>query len=257
MARAKSTDRAEARRRHRAIVAAAAVTAAATQDADDEGGEDIPATVAAAATATASKAAAPRTASSTSSAKSASGRSGSKAASDQAAARPSITTAFRGAIRPVDLRSDIAYLPELVLHTRAIWIPSLAILGAGLITMIAPSNQITQLVAQVFVAPPSLAGPFLAGLLAPRATYLAGGIVGIVAALALIIVIGLLPASLFPGPVDRQSIILYALVVSPIFGLAVGGFAGYYRRFLFLSSPNRQRRQASGKSSSKSSAKRR
>ena len=258
MARAKSTDRAEARRRHRAIVAAAAVTAAAAQPADDEDGEDVPATVAApAASASASKAAAPRSATSSSTAKSASARTGSKAAPDQAAARPSITTAFRGAIRPVDLRSDIAYLPELVLHTRAIWIPSLAIIGAGLITMVAPANQITQLVAQVFVAPPSLAGPFLAGLLAPRATYLAGGIVGIVAALVLIVVIGLLPASLFPGPIDRQSIILYALVVSPIFGLAVGGFAGYYRRFLFLSSPNRQRRQASSKSSGKSSAKRR
>ena len=135
--------------------------------------------------------------------------------------------------------------------------PSLAIIGAGLITLIAPANQITQLVAQVFIAPPSLAGPFLAGLLAPRATYLAGGIVGIVAAIVLTIAIGLIPSSLFAGPVDRQAIILYAVVVSPLFGLAVGGFAGYYRRFLFLSSPNRQRRQTSSKSSSKSSAKRR
>jgi hypothetical protein len=31
--------------------------------------------------------------------------------------------------------------------------------------------------------------------------------------------------------------------VSPLFGVAVGGFAGYYRRFLAVSSPNRRRQQ--------------
>jgi hypothetical protein len=164
---------------------------------------------------------------------------------------------FRAAARPVDVRSDLAYLPELILHTRAVWVPSLAIVGAGLVTLIAPANQITQLLAQIFVAPPSLAGPFLAGLLAPRATYLAGGIVGIVAAIVLTIAILLIPSSLFAGPVDRGAIVAYAAVVSPIFGLAVGGFAGYYRRFLFLSSPNTRRRQTSAKNSNRASSKRR
>jgi hypothetical protein len=172
-------------------------------------------------------------------------------------ARPSITSAFRAAARPVDLRSDLAYLPELVLHTRAVWVPSLAVIGAGIVTLIAPSNQITQLLAQIFVAPPSLAGPFLAGLLASRATYLAGGIVGIVSAIVLTVAILLIPSALFAGPVDRVAIITYAVVVSPIFGMAVGGFAGYYRRFLFLSSPNRRRRQESSKTANRSGSRRR
>ena len=47
----------------------------------------------------------------------------------------------------------------------------------------------------------------------------------------------------------------YAVVVSPLFGLAVGGFAGYYRRFLYLSNPN-ARRNASQRPS-KPAAKRR
>ena len=257
MARAKSTDRADARRRHRAIVAAAAVTAAATAPADELDDGTTPGTSASTAPASSAKASTTRSGTTSSATKSSSTRTGTRTAADQPAARPGIMTAFRGAVRPVNLRSDIAYLPELVLHTRAVWLPSLAVIGAGLVTMIAPTNQITQLLAQVFIAPPSLAGPFLAGLLAPRATYLAGGIVGIVAAFVLTIAIALIPSALFSGPVDRQAIILYALLVSPLFGLAVGGFAGYYRRFLFLSSPNRQRRQTSTKSSSKSGAKRR
>ena len=46
---------------------------------------------------------------------------------------------------------------------------------------------------------------------------------------------------------DRVSVAFYGLVVSPLFGVAVGGFAGYYRRFLAVSSPNRRRQQEQAK----------
>jgi hypothetical protein len=36
----------------------------------------------------------------------------------------------------------------------------------------------------------------------------------------------------------------YAMLVSPVAGLAVGGFAGFYRRFLRMANPNAGNRPA-------------
>ena len=236
MARAKRTDRSEARRRYRTALA--------------ETSADQPEAAEAESAATSGTAPALRRRGGGGPATSGGATSGGGAspgggAAPRAQGRPGVLGTFRAAARPVDLRSDLAYLPDLVVHTRAVWIPSLAVAASGVVILAVPSNSISSLLGQIFVAPPSLAGPFLAGLLAPRATYLAGGIVGLVAALVLTVAILLAPASLVSAAnVDRWSIILYAIVVSPLFGLAVGGFAGYYRRFLFLSNPNAQRRAA-------------
>jgi len=208
VARAKKIDRAEARRRYRATLEESSV-------ADGSTAAEV----------------------------------GSATAAAPAVRRPSALDMFRAAARPLDVRSDLAYLPDLILRTRAVWIPSLAVVASGVAVLALPGNSITSLLGQIFVAPPSLAGPFLAGLLAPRATYLAGGIVGFVASLVLIVAILLTPIGQVSqagvdGTLDRGPIILYAIVVSPIFGLAVGAFAGYYRRFLYLSNTGSRRRAA-------------
>ena len=86
---------------------------------------------------------------------------------------------LRAAARPWNLRSDIAYIPTLVLHTRAVWIPAVATIGSGAFFLLSQplgSNAIALFLFQLFVVPPTIAGAFLAGVLAPRATYIAGGI---------------------------------------------------------------------------------
>jgi len=258
VARAKSTDRAEARRRYRASLAEAAAAAAAENESAEGTADESEADAGGSSARSTSRASANTQASGARGAQPKPARTPVRGAtsSDNPPARPGITASFRAAIRPLDVRSDIAYAPTLILHTRAIWIPALAVIASGVLAVVAPTNQITSLLAQIFVAPPSLAGPFLAGILAQRATYLAGGIVGLVAAIVLIIAVLLIPTAQFAGgDVDRGPIIAYAVVVSPLFGLAVGGFAGYYRRFLYLSNPN-ARRNASQRPS-KPAAKRR
>ncbi len=220
MARAKQTERAEARRRHRL---AQAELVSSPEDVDD------PEVVATAAPAKARR----RVLDSTP----------STGAAPERPRPPSLTNSIRNAYRPVNLREDLAALPQII-RNRAVWIPVLATTAAGvLLVAFGSTNQLVNLVAQVFVVPPPMAASFLAGLLAPRASYLAGGIAGLWSAIVFTGVVFAIPgdAALQVSTTDRLGIALYAFVVAPLFGLFVGGFAGFYRRFLALSSPARRR----------------
>ena len=48
---------------------------------------------------------------------------------------------------------------------------------------------------------------------------------------------------------------LYAIVVSPVAGLAVGGFSGFYRRFLRMANPNAGNRAAANRAAAARNAK--
>jgi hypothetical protein len=225
VARAKRTERADARRRHRGTQAGIgdenrddAVAGTAVPPGARDGGRPTRA-----------------------------GRDATPTAPAAPQRPPSFTGAFRAAARPLNVRDDIAFLPRLIRH-RAVWIPVLATTVAGiLLVAVGATNQLVNVVAQVFVVPPPMAASFLAGLLAPRASYLAGGIAGVWAALVFTgVVFTVSSATEIPVTTnDRVSVALYGLAVSPLFGLAVGGFAGYYRRFLAVSSPARRRQEQS------------
>ena len=222
VARAKHTQRAEARRRYRA-------TQVELGEGPDD--EELDATEGADARATARV---PRKILDSTA------TGGSAAVSNRP---PGITSAFRSAARPVNVREDLARLPELIRH-RAVWIPVLATAASGVaLVALGSTNQIVNIVAQVFVVPPPMAASFLAGLLAPRASYMAGGIAGLWSAIVFAFVVFAIPAdqALQITIDDRFGVALYAFVVSPLFGIAVGGFAGYYRRFLALSGGSRRR----------------
>lgn len=239
MARAKRTERADARRRYRATQAE--LDALAEGEAEGE-----PAAQAAAST------------------------SGSARGKPQRTPRladttptpprpPSFTAAFRAAARPLNVREDLSMLPQLIRH-RSVWIPVLATTAAGvLLVAFGDKNQLVNIVAQVFVVPPPMAASFLAGLLAPRASYLAGAIAGLWAALVFTAVVFVLPSTeaLQVTTSDRVSVAAYGLLVSPLFGLAVGGFAGYYRRFLAVSSPARRRQDQTRRAASRPAPRRR
>ncbi|MBM4409681.1 MAG: hypothetical protein FJ038_14050, partial [Chloroflexi bacterium] len=236
MARAKRTERADARRRYRATQAE--LDALAEDEAED--GPEDPTSRGPSGTGGASRGRphrTPRLADTT----------------PTPPRPPSFTAAFRAAARPLNVREDLSMLPQLIRH-RSVWIPVVATTAAGvLLVALGDTNQLVNIIAQVFVVPPPMAASFLAGLLAPRASYLAGAIAGLWAALVFTAVLFTPPTTeaLQVTTTDRVSVAAYGLLVSPLFGLGVGGFAGYYRRFLAVSSPARRRqeqaRRAAGK----------
>jgi hypothetical protein len=218
VARAKRTQRAEARRRYRNEQALAETAA------DDD--------LAASATPAATPAG-----------------SGSPAPS----ARRSIGAAFREAFRPVDLRGDLRALPQLLRH-RALWIPVLLTLASVvLFIVVRPEGRtdilsiITVFLFQYFIVTPAIGGVFIAGFMAPRASWLLGILVGLVAAAcySFLILNGYVGVAPTEGTASiARDVVIAAFIMSPLVGAFFASAAAWYRRFLYLSNPNRGRRPA-------------
>lgn len=179
-----------------------------------------------------------------------SGQAGQAATAPLAQGRPSIVGAFRQAIRPIDLRGDLRQIPWLVTKTHAVWLPSVLIVAATIwfSTSGGSLRDLPGLAFNLFVFPPPLAAAFMAGILTERMSYLAGGLVGLVSAIvfSVYMLVGPVPGS--PTLTEREGYVLYALAISPLSGLAIGGFAGFYRRFLRRANPGKAaQQQARGK----------
>ena len=226
MARAKRTDRTEARRRTRAEQAAVTsegatlATAGATSD-------------------------------------------GSTAASKPGQPpRPSITAAFRGSFRQAHVADDLRALPRLLIHW-SFWGPALATVAAGAVFIVyAQSAQAGQpadtvgslavLALQMFVFPlPAPAGSsFIAGFGAPRASWLIGILIGVIAATMYAAVLYLTPTALLldfgmiSASANVQDTALTGFLVAPIGASLFASAAAWYRRFLNLANPNRNQRRA-------------
>lgn len=226
MARAKRTDRAEARRRHRSEQALAGV---------DEADLDAPEVE----TATPAR----------------------PAPGPTTTARRGFTTAFREAFHPLDIRSDLRALPSLVRH-RALWVPVLlTIVSAWLFIAVRPGQTLATaqcgldrpgeclpvlatFLYQYFIVTPAIGGVFIAGFMAPRASWLLGLIVGLVAATAYSFLVLSGYIGLAPDTETQplaQDVVLASYVMSPIVGAFFASTAAWYRRFLYLSNPNRGR----------------
>jgi hypothetical protein len=210
VARAKRTDRAEARRRYRAEMAG-------TEGFDEEG---TPLSD--------GQASAPS-----------SGRSApSKGVMSSPPGRLGIGAAFRQSIHPINIRGDLMALPTLVTH-KALLLPAALTVGATILVLATGStNFVTALLYTYFVQSPAIGGVFLAGFLAPRASWLLGVIVGLISAVCYtaIILSGVLGS---PGDAATRDIIVAAFLLSPVMGGLFAAGAAWYRRFLQLSNPNR------------------
>ena len=229
MARAKRTERAEARRRYRATLA----TDPLAEDAD---GTDE-------SSATGSGQGARRSNASPT----------GKPAATGAQQRVGFMDAFRLSIRPVHVRQDLAALPWITIHTKAIWLPVLITIGATIATAATGANDmVTGLLFTYFVVFPAIGGVFIGGFLAPRASWLVGIVIGFVSAACYVALglAGLLPAAGAPGGLsfadqfaaNPTGAAVSAFIYSPIMGAFFAAAAAWYRRFLALSSPNRNRR---------------
>jgi hypothetical protein len=225
LARAKRTDRTEARRRYRAEQAA---LLEGDEEGDDDATGDAPARA---------KASAP------------------------AAPRPSITAAFKGAYRPVNLRADLRALPKIVTQWGFL-AASAATIGAAVffvisfspavqavpvgdtagLTAVINANPTPFTLATLALSPPPAAGAFLVGFMATRASWLGGFIYGMVAALCFSLVV-LSPAGrLLTGDQPAQGLIATGWVYSPLGAMLFAAAAAWYKRFLNLANPNRGRK---------------
>ncbi len=225
MARAKRTDRTEARRRYRAEQAALA--------GEDDDTVEVDETETGATTAR---------------------KQAAKPGASSRQERPGIMTAFRGAVRPLDWREDLRSLPMLVRHW-SLFVPVLLSIVSTVVFVAAtasvtdasnpPSDMLTTVAIvlyQFFVIPPPVAGAFLAGLGAPKASWLLGAIVGLVAAIGnAVIVLSPFGQQLYTSP---ALVILQGFVFAPFGAALFASMAAWYRRFLNLANPNRGQKPA-------------
>ena len=225
MARAKRTDRTEARRRTRAEQAAMT-----------------------------SEGAALATAGATSAGSTAAARPGQPA-------RPSITAAFRGSFRQVHVAEDLRSLPRLLIHW-SFWGPALATVAAAALFLVYAQGwqpgqppdtvgSVAVLALQMFVFPlPAPAGSsFIAGFGAPRASWLIGILIGVIAAACYAAVLYIAPTDLLldlgmtSTASSVQDAALMGFLVAPIGASLFASAAAWYRRFLNLANPNRNQRR--------------
>ena len=217
MARAKRTARAEARRRHRAEQGLLDPTNAEGDD-GPEGEAAAPATTVA------------------------------RRAPAGQPERVGVGTAFRMAFRPVDLRGDLAAFPHIAFRTKALIVPVALTLVSTILYILIPPEGRTDIAAiatifmfQYFLQTPAIGGVFIAGFLAPRASWLLGIVVGLASAAAYSF-LGLAGYISVASGARVEDVIVAAFALSPVMGAIFASAATWYRRFLKLSNPNRGRR---------------
>jgi hypothetical protein len=213
LARAKQSNRAEARRRYRQTIAQPA-------DLAELEGEDGTPPPAAPSSRRAPKAAAPT-------------------------ARPGLMSAFRGAYRPAHYREDLAALPALV---RGRWfLISLGLVLVGFVGALALPNALTLFAFQTLTLPPAMIPIFLVGFTAPRASYLLGLIVGLIdiALYSFYVVYVAGPASGSTIPIG--DFLFSGLTVGLPASVLFAAGAAWYRRFLALSSAGRGQTRSSNR----------
>jgi hypothetical protein len=172
-----------------------------------------------------------------------------------APARPSVGNSFRAAFRPLDLRSDLRALPQLV-RNKALWIPvALTLATTVAFVVVRPEGRtdilgiVTVFMYQYFVVTPAIGGVFIAGFLAPRASWLYGVMVGLVAAAcySFLVLRGFIGVAPNVTTADlARDVVLASFLLSPLIGAFFASTAAWYRRFLYLSNPNRGRPRGSG-----------
>jgi hypothetical protein len=155
-----------------------------------------------------------------------------------------MVAAFKTSFRPFRPADDIRAFPQVALHSNAVWIPLLITVASTVAVLITGgADVVTAFLFAYFVQTPAIGGVFIAGFLAPRASWLVGVVVGLVAAIGYSIYIVVAAGKAVP-PADPQVVrdaIVSALILSPLLGAFFAAGAAWYRRFLAMSNPNRGR----------------
>jgi hypothetical protein len=172
--------------------------------------------------------------------------------------RPSLTAALRGAFRPLDLSGDLRALPRLLRHW-SFWGPAALTVATTVLYISSAQGRtsetasdtwwvVVNLAFQMFVFPlPAPAGSaFIAGFGARRGSWLVGLLIGVLSAACFAIIVNSVSASLTtatPAAADIQALALQGFLVAPIGSSLFAAAAAWYKRFLNLANPNRGQRR--------------
>jgi hypothetical protein len=242
LARAKRTDRTEARRRTRVAQLAAyrAANPAPEPDGEDDD-EDEP-------TPEPTRRRGTRPASATPSSQ-----------RFAPAPRPGITSSLRAAYRPVQLREDLATLPQLLMQPGVIGTAVATVLvaayfaiayapavgavapgdSAGLVNVVG-TNQTPYLLFNLLLGTPPAPGAFLIGYFAKRSAWLGGLLFGMVAAACFTVLVLTPSGRLLTGDNDKLIYVVQAWIFDPLGAMLFAAAAAWYRRFLRIATPPRQ-----------------
>jgi hypothetical protein len=176
-------------------------------------------------------------------------------------ARPSMFGAFKSATRPVHYLDDFKYAPTLIFRTNAIW-PCALLSVVGLLYGMTVTNYKDAgfgLVVGFVLAPMPMVQPMLAGFFAPRATWLAGIIASLIAG-ACYLILYLRASGGYMTNLEDSNIKILPITVNFVisnafelallaitFGALFGAASGWYKRFLsstYATSPRNQKRPA-------------
>jgi hypothetical protein len=166
--------------------------------------------------------------------------------------------ALRTAFRPADVRGDVAALPQLLRH-RSFLIPFATILVAAAALVVTGGTElVSRMLAPYFLAPPPVAPVFIAGFLAPRASYLIGGLLGIISSIVVILVLStpgmqqVATGATAATPALTADVLAYSTILATLGGAFYAAAAAWYKRFLALASPSRTVRATGGKPNDRS-----
>ena len=237
MARAKRTARTEARRRYRAEQSASGAVAEPNTLVEDAEPNEIapkgqPSGSRSRGTATAAQATRP--------------------------VRPSFASSARAAYRTPNVREDLAALPRLLIHWSVLLSAGLAIAGTAVFLAVGTSSStgastvgyVASLLVSLFVGPPPFGAALLIGFMLPRATWLVGLVLGLLASLCFTVIV-LAQPSQSSATVSIPSILVQVWILGPVGTMFFSAGIAWYKRFLDLLNPNRGQR---GKTAQKSQA---
>ena len=146
-----------------------------------------------------------------------------------------------------NFRDDLRALPGLFRGKPLLWLPFVILIIAAVVVgafeaEILPTDtaSIVGILAQLVLAPSALFVPFIAGFLAPRASYLIGFLVGFLQATLVTVLSVLVPASGVVPPSatpattspDLAASLTTTYFVCLLFGTVAAAFASWYRTFL-------------------------
>jgi hypothetical protein len=143
-----------------------------------------------------------------------------------------------------DVRADARALPGIFRSRRLLWLPLLLLLVGFALTLwletLPPEiGSLATLYVQFFFIPPALFTFFIAGFVAPRASYLVGLIYGAIAGALWSAIILYSTSSLAPdgaatpaGNNDPAFVVGNLLLLGVVYGTLAAAFAAWYRDFL-------------------------
>ncbi|MEO8626256.1 MAG: hypothetical protein ABI452_06115 [Candidatus Limnocylindrales bacterium] len=148
------------------------------------------------------------------------------------------------------IRDDIRALPSMFRTKPLLWLPFVLVLIGFILALVIyglPTDLQTwiALYLQFFFVPQGLFAYFIAGFLAPRASYLVGLIIGLLSGVLYgIAIVATLPAGSDVPLSDAAVSIVSYMFTGAVLGTFAGGFAAWYRNFLRNMQRNGDKRRA-------------